>query len=190
MWSRWCVVEIMRCNYLIFDTSMKQLQNILVIHALKHEEILNNELLLLGPPDPETLLVTGWWILLRITGKTWCIEEIVHSFVIDLKERTKYRNVLAFFFFYAPHFLTQIHYCSLGYTHILTILFYNWSLCNSWWRILTSICNIIVTFHCKCFPRTSLSISKDCSMVTLNNNYNFEILYYYLYDFLDKLIDT
>jgi len=106
----------MRGNHFVFNSRMEQINHILWVLALKHIKVFNHKLFFFCPPYTETLLVTCRTTFPTLVEEGVWIEEIVDSFVVNLQEGTKYRNVFSFLFFAPFHFSKKVLNCSLGYT--------------------------------------------------------------------------
>lgn len=68
----------MRCVDAVLESRLEELHEILLVLTLKHKQILNAELLILAPTQPQTLLSCS--CIAR------SVEQIVHSLAVYLQE--------------------------------------------------------------------------------------------------------
>ena len=127
--------------------------------AFENIEVLHHELVLLGPPDPETLLIL---IESRLSLSECCkpsntagVKKIKDFFVIYLQKRAEDTDVLSFLLFSALlDLFKELHDTSLRYTCWL----------NIWRRVF-----VIPSFHRECFSTTRLPIGKYGCVIALHN---------------------
>lgn len=143
----------MRCDYLIFDTLVEKRNDILDILTLVDIQIFNNELLLLSPSYPETLLRKSSLIFLFASLKAVLIQKIVNSFVIDLQEGAEDIDVFTLFFFHSFYFLKHVRHSSVRYTKLLNILSSSKlrGFCNSSPICLLHSFDVFISFHSESF---------------------------------------
>jgi hypothetical protein len=74
------MVQIVGGHDLVLDSFVEQLNGVLSVVAPENKQILNSELVRLGPPDFEALLL----LLVRLEGSL--VQEVEYFLVVDLEE--------------------------------------------------------------------------------------------------------
>ena len=94
------LVQVMRSQDLVLGSKFKELEGLLRRLALEDVEVLDHELVLLGPSYSQPLLIFVEGSGLRLSEScepahaAW-IQKIEYLLVVDLQKRAKYTDVLA-----------------------------------------------------------------------------------------------
>jgi hypothetical protein len=158
------MIEIVRCYNFVFNPSVEKLQDVLCSLALEDKEVFHNELFLLCPSDPESLL-QGVCVLLIL--QTSLVQKIENPLIVDLKKGAEYVDVLTLLLLHSSDFLEEIMYSSLCDTHLLIVLLYYRPLCHSIILNILTVFLIVITLHSECLSRSGLTVSKNCCVIAL-----------------------
>jgi hypothetical protein len=80
------VVQVVRGHYFILDARVEEVHHILRSLTLEDIQVLYNELLLLGPPDPQALLMSLRGLLLVSVIETIQVKQVIHALIVNLEE--------------------------------------------------------------------------------------------------------
>lgn len=71
----------MRSNHFVLETEVEELEGLLCRMAFEDKEVLDNELLLLGPSDSQAFVFS------QQVRRALLVKEVKHAFVVNLEER-------------------------------------------------------------------------------------------------------
>ena len=118
-------IQVMSSQDLVLGSKFEELQGLLRRLALEDVEVLDNELVLLGPSYSQPLLIFVEGSRLRLSESSEPtdaarVQKIEYFLVVDLQKRGKYTDMLGSLFLSIPlDLFKQLHNASLRYACFL-----------------------------------------------------------------------
>lgn len=141
------MVKVVGSNHFVLEAEVEELEGLLCRMAFEDKEVLDGELLLLGPSDSQAFVFS------QQVRRALLVKEVEHAFVVDLEERYEDADLarLLHIIFGLTHLSEEVNNCPLGQAYLGIGLS----------RLVGC------TFHCEGFARAGLPIGEHGSMKAL-----------------------
>ena len=173
------VVQVVRGQDSVLGPHPEELEGIFCRFAFKHEEVLDNKLVLLSPSDAQALLLFSYGLGVRALfaahyGQSTLVEEVEHLLIVDLEKGAKHLVVTAGSALVLPQLsklTVQFVNAPLRDTYVFAcVVSFNCTFaCSKFGLSLARCPHKIIALHGECLARACLSIGKNSAVIALKD---------------------
>ena len=173
------VVQVVRGQDSVLGPHPEELEGIFCRFAFKHEEVLDNKLVLLSPSDAQALLLFSYGLGVRALfaahyGQSALVEEVEHLLIVDLEKGAKHLVVTAGSALVLPQLsklTVQFVNAPLRDTYVFAcVVSFNCTFaCSKFGLSLARCPHKIIALHGECLARACLSIGKNSAVIALKD---------------------
>ena len=173
------IVQVVRGQDSVLRPHLEEFEGIFCCFAFKHEEVLDDELVLLRPSNAQALLLFCYGLRIGALFASHhrqgaLVEEVKDLLIVDLEVGAKHLVVTAGSSLVLSQFcklIVQLVYAPLRDTYVLACVvgLYCTFACSEIGLCLAWCPHKVIALHGECFSRASLSIGKNGAVIALND---------------------